>query len=283
MKLMLFLFIVLTVILTSVPAQAQGTLTLYDNFEAKSLDPTKWFGAESFGTGAIILESMRQIKTEPTFGYKGLDILNRVYGDTTSDNGTSEGLTRLLFLDGTNVTTIQAKVQVERFRVTVCAGNPSPSEARARIGGLYFNTGPRTPGSATNDVFACIMVRRLSNSLAAPDVLDVVAYAFHCSNQSCSNGTFMGTGTLGTVVLGQRVKLRITWDQANHQFIFQKGKKPEVILPYNPTTFPDTLPPGASNGGNKRLDVDQTVASCTSQPRPVAFMEAFFDDVYVNP
>jgi hypothetical protein len=81
------------------------------------------------------------------------------------------------------------------------------------------------------------------------------------------------------VSTGEWVKLRITWDQAGH-FIFQKGKSPEVSLSYSPLS--DTSPPGAEDGGLKRLDIYELVANCTSLPRPVGHIEVYFDDVSIN-
>lgn len=43
---------------------------------------------------------------------------------------------------------------------------------------------------------------------------------------------------------------------------------------------PDLLPPGVVD--SKRVDIAQVVADCTAEPRPVAFMEANFDNVFVN-
>ena len=49
-----------------------------------------------------------------------------------------------------------------------------------------------------------------------------------------------------------------------------------------PVELPDTRPPATSNGGNKALEFAHFIANCTVVPRPVALMEAFFDDVLIN-
>jgi len=284
MKLILSCTVVLIVILTGISSQAQEPLTLYDNFESKYLDPDLWFGSVETFTGGWVLESGRQIKTEPTYGYKGLTLLHRGYGSTDSDSGRATMRNRLYFSDGTKITTIQAKVQAKKVQVIGCTANPDPTYVEAHIGGLFFNTGTPTPGSALNDVFAAVSLIRLSDSTESLNVLEVIGYALHCTSANCSTYTWIGdTGeSLGTALVGQRVKLRITWDQANHRFVFQRGKTPEVYLPYDSVSFPDTSPPGSSFGGYKRLNVTDYVANCTSQPRPVGFIEVYFDDVYVN-
>jgi hypothetical protein len=259
-------------------------LALYENFNAisKILDPEKWFGSESYNAGDRGLESVRQIKLEPTYQYMGLNILNRAYGSTGSDSGTSFVFNRVFFRNGGNIDSIQATVQVRKVQVTGCTANPSETQALARIGGMFFNTGPRTPGDTTNDVWATIYVKRSSTSTDPSKVLQITADVVHCSNNGCSVATPIGTLDLGTVLLNKKVKLRITWDPQNDRFIFQKGKDLEVYIPYDTGTYPETFPPGAPGGGSKRLDVAQYVANCTTLTRPMGFMEAFFDNVYVN-
>ena len=285
MRCLLLCSIVLIVVLTGISAQAQvEPLVLYENFNAKSniLDPEKWFGSESYNAGDRGLESARQIKKEPLFQYMGLNIFNRTYGSTGSDSGVSFVFNRVFFRNGGNIDSIKATVQVKKVEVTGCTANPSESEAQARIGGMFFNTGPRTAGDTTNDVWASIYVKRSSTSTDPANVLEIIGEVSHCNNSGCSDATPIGTQDLGTVKLNKRVILRITWDPQNDRFIFQKGRDPEVYITYDPNIYPDSLPPGASAGGSKRLDVAQYVANCTTLPRPVGFMDVFFENVYVN-
>jgi hypothetical protein len=46
-----------------------------------------------------------------------------------------------------------------------------------------------------------------------------------------------------------------------------------------PYTVPDTTPPGIQV---KLLDAIHFVPNCTTTPRPMAFIDAMFDDVMVN-
>ena len=75
---------------------------------------------------------------------------------------------------------------------------------------------------------------------------------------------------------GEMVRLRVQWDRDNHRFIFQRDDDPEVLAPY---TVSDSAPPGIQV---KLLDALHFVPNCTATPRPVAFIEALFDDVMVN-
>ena len=278
--------VVLIVVLTGISAQAQvEPLVLYENFNATSkiLDPEKWCGSESYTAPDRGVESARQIKKEPTYGYMGLNIFNRVYGDTGSNSGVSTVYNRVIFRNGQNINSIKAQVQVKKVQATGCStGNPSVTRARARIGGFFFNTGPMTPDIATNDVWATVYVGRSSDSTDPSNVLEITAEVFHCTNSDCSTGTIIGTQDLGTVKLNKKVKLRITWDPQNDQFIFQKGSDHEVYITYDTATYPEAFSPGALYGGFKRLDVVDNVANCTSLPRTMGFMDAYFENVYVN-
>jgi len=285
MKCFLSCTVVLIVILTGISAQAQvEPLVLYENFNATSkiLDPEKWCGSESYTAADRGVESARQIKKEPTYGYMGLNILNRVYGDTGSDSGVSTVYNRVIFRNGENVNSIKATVQVKKVQATGCTANLSETKAQARIGGFFFNTGPRTADNATNDVWATIYVGRSSNSTDPSNVLEITGEVHHCTNINCYTGTLIGTQDLGTVKLGKKVTLRITWDPQNDRFIFQKGKDPEVYITYDTATYPESFSPGASYGGFKRLDVGDFVANCTGLPRTMGFMDVYFENVYVN-
>jgi hypothetical protein len=272
-------------ILTGISAQAQvEPLALYENFNAisKILDPEKWFGSESYNAGDRGVESVRLIKLEPTYQYTGLNILNRAYGSTGSDSGISFVFNRVFFRNGGEIDSVKATVQVKKVKVTGCTANPSETQAQARIGGFFFNTGPRTAGDTTNDVGAFISIDQSTISTSPSNVLEIKAEVYHCSNNGCTVATTIDSLDLGTVKLNKKVILRVTWDPQLDRFIFQKGQDPEVYITYDTATYPESFPPGAPSGGAKRLDVAQYVANCTSLPRPIGFMDVFFENVYVN-
>ena len=76
--------------------------------------------------------------------------------------------------------------------------------------------------------------------------------------------------------LVEMVRLRVQWDRDNHRFIFQRDDDPEVLVRY---TVSDSAPPGIQV---KDLAAEHHVPNCTATPRPMAFIEALFDDVMVN-
>jgi hypothetical protein len=288
MKLAFICGLVTILALASIPASAQVTLELYDNFQAKSklLNPIKWFGKEDSNPGVFALESNRQIKTEPLFGFKGVDILNRSYASQGSDNGNSAAYTRLVFVDGSTVSTIQATVLVKKSQATGCSAvNIFATSPRLRIGGGFFNAGTvaPTPGDQTNDVFAFITVGREFGSDNPANVLDIHGQVFRCGDANCSGANIIQIGDiadLGTVKVNKKVKLLVTWDPGADSFVFRVGNNPEVSIVY--TGNDDDFSPGTLNGGNKRLELYHQIPNCTSTPRPMAYMEAYFDNVMVN-
>jgi hypothetical protein len=264
----------------AIPAGAQAPLVLFENFEGKFFDPAKWFGTETAPSGMVILEGARQMKTEPTYQYRGLYLLDRAHANTANDSGASTALNRLFFTDGSNIRTIQASVQVKKLQNTLCATNTTPNIGRVRFGGFYFNTDIPTPGSSLNDVFAYVAVGRGSDSIEPANVLTLVGRVHLCIDASCFTTTPIGEVELGTVKVNQKVKLRITWDPDNDQFIFQKGKGEEFLVSYAPLS--DANPPGSPNGGNKRFEVQNILANCTDDVRPWGHIDAFFDNIYID-
>jgi hypothetical protein len=253
------------------PGNAVERLVPYDDFNATQIDPDKWFGIE-FGPkprGAST-EATRQIQDNR------LRLVYRAYGRTDSDRGRSRNEFLLMFHNSAAVTAIKATVQVTDAAATSCPGNPEATISWANIGGRFFGTAPSTPGSAANDVVANIRLVRRSDSTDPPDVLRVRSGVFHCANAVCTAGSPIHFQDLGPVKLGEMVRLRVQWDRDNHRFIFQRDDDPEVLAPY---TVSDSAPPGIQV---KLLDALHLVPNCTATPRPVAFIEALFDDVMVN-
>jgi hypothetical protein len=253
------------------PGNAEERLVPYDDFNATQIDPDKWFGGE-YGPEprSVSTEAIRQIQDNR------LRLVYRAYGRTDSDSGMSRNELGLFFHNSAAVTAIKATVQVTDAAATSCPGNPEATISWATLGGRFFGTAPSTPGSAANDVVANIRLVRRSDSTDPPDVLRVRSGVFHCADAVCTAGSPIHFQDLGPVKLGEMVRLRVQWDRDNHRFIFQRDDDPEVLAPY---TVSDSAPPGIQV---KLLEAVHLVPNCTATPRPVAFIEALFDDVMVN-
>jgi hypothetical protein len=271
MKIILSGCAVLLVVLLGVPGYTAERLVPYDDFNATHLDPDKWSGGE-YGVAfpSANMEAIRQIQDNR------LHLVYRSYGQTDSDSGRPRNELVLIFRNSAAVTAIQAAVQVTDVAATGCPGNPETTVAWAMLGGRFFGSATSTPGGEVNDMVAFIGVIRGSGSTAPPDVLQARSVVFLCANRPCTAGSELHSQDLGPVKRGERARLRVQWDRDNHRFIFQRDDAPEVFAPY---TVSDTAPPGLSV---KLLDAMHFVPNCTATPRPMAFIEAWFDDVLVN-
>ena len=119
-------------------------------------------------------------------------------------------------------------------------------------------------------------IQLASTSTDKPGILNVVGAVLQCNDSTCSSLTMLQSKTLGTIKVKGKTDLSIQWDKANHQFIFQFGKLAPVSAPY---AVSDTSPPGLNF---KDLRFRSLIANCTTEPRLVASLEAYFDNVFVN-
>jgi hypothetical protein len=271
MKAILSACAMLLTVLSGVPGYALESLVLYDDFNATHLDPNRW---SATGWGDASTEAIRKIQDHRLrLGY-------RSYAKTDSDRERLGHGQALFFPNPASITAIHATVQVADAMATSCRGNPKITQSGAYLSGFFFNTATPMPGSQVNDVLAGIRLVRNSDASEPPDVLRTQSFVWHCMEERGCDPldprTPLHWQDLGLVKLGEMSRLRVQWDRENHRFIFQRGGDPEVVAPY---TVSDTAP--ASNS-RKMVAITQVVANCTASPRPVAFIEVFFDDVMVN-
>jgi hypothetical protein len=263
MKVAAVLFVLLSAFLVCNAADAADWV-LYDNFNTKTINPSKWSGAE-WTSNQTVEENTRMIEKNT------LNLLTRFYGQTGLDTGVTNCSNLVRFANPKPIYGIKATVRVKGFSEVDCAANPTPSYARVRINGYFFNMGTSTPGSALNDVYALIGIRTNPE-----EELEVFARAWLCTNANCSASTEIGSLTLGTINLNKKTTLSLEWDQANNRFIFQQDNLAPVYINYD---YPDSSEPGMSL---KYLDAHGGAANCTNTPRPSVFVDAYFDDVYVK-
>ncbi len=252
------------------PARAVEPLQLYDDFNAALLNPDKWSGSQVVND-CQPEESVRQIN-----GNIRLRLTHRVYGSNASNSGAPACRFALNFSNPPAVTAIKATVKVKEVISTGCPANTSPTRARARLFGEFFNTGTPTPGSAVDDVVTFIALGRSSDSADPPDVLRVTAMVNHCLDADCDTTTQLDSLDLGTAPVETDVVLKMQWDPDNNRFIFQRDSDPEVFSSY---AVSDSASPGRNL---KRLDISNNVARCIMPPRPQAWTKAAVDDVFAN-
>jgi len=242
----------------------------YDDFNARLLNPAKWSGGET-DDARVNLENLRYIHGN------SLRLYSRGSAATKSSLGTRYGSNSLRFRNPNSITAIKASVQAKSATLTKCPANSNVSLVRARLGGTFFNAGPRISGDNTNDVLAQIRLERTSTSTDAPNVVRVRYKVSLCLDSNCFNASDLKSGEIGPPVkFGQKVALSLEWDKTTKRFIFRRDGL-EAVVNY---TVSDASTPGASF---KQLQVGHYVANCTSTTAPTAAMDAYFDDVYTNP
>lgn len=257
-----------------VPANSQAQLMLYDNFSSPSIDPSKWIGVDCDPTS--LRDTTRRVVTEESDSGNGLlHLFGAAYAFTNTDSGGTGCPFGLGFANPASVTDISFTVTVQKMVAIGCVTNSSPSIGSVELRARFFNT-ENPPTSQLGDVETVIGPSRVSTDTG--NQFTVVALYTRCDDSFCNSRTTLDYRVLGTVYPGQRARIRITWDQLNHRFIYRLNQQPEVISPY---TVSDVSAPFF--GPFRDIDITHVVPNCTTSPRPVVTADAYFGNVYVNP
>jgi hypothetical protein len=273
---LLFIFLVLFTCFFAValvpwaqsPTKASATvvqpLVLYDNFNGPQIDPAKWDDwANTFGMREAIRELSPPYQGQGNNGR--LRIFEKSYSWTGNDDSVDYGWFGLRFTNPASVTEISASITVNSASISECQTNPSTGVVRAGIHGRFFNYG----GQQDQDVGAEISLTRESSNPTGALRVD--------ADYASMDGTASQYQTLGYVSPGQTAKLRMKWDQPNHQFVFQLNESPLVFMNYG--SLPDTAPPFYAL---KVLQLVQGTPHCTTTPPANTVMDVYFDNLYVN-
>jgi hypothetical protein len=260
----------LVLLTIALPKAGVAQLSLYDNFNSKRIDPSKWIGEPSSPTGSDI--DRREVAAELVGeGNRRLHLLETVYSATIDDNGIGGTGFGLGFANPSKVTAVSFTLAVNQEASVGCPNSAAFGDAG--FFGDYFNPAGGQDGQ-TGDIVASIGISRLSTDSGTS--LDVNGSVSQCADSKCNNQTTLSFEDFGLAELGSTNTLSVKWDQPNHQFVFRVNKKPPVGLKY---TVPDGFPPGLTD---RSFFVFGSVPHCTTKPRPFASVEALFDDVYVN-
>jgi hypothetical protein len=242
-------------------APVVNPLVLYDNFNGRWIDPAKWNG--EMGT-ANSLELVRELW--PSYQGEGnnryLHMFERAYASEGTEEVDYDGV-GIRFKNPASIHEISFDVIVSSASVSGCQDNPNTGALQAEFWGSFFSY-------QGMDVWATISLVRDGTDARAPLRADAL---FNSDDWSIADYQ-----TLGYVRLGVPAKLRVKWDQANSQFIFQLNGGPPVIMAYG-SAIPNTDPP---NTQIKGLSVFQAIPRCPSTTRGSGVMDAYFDNVYVN-
>jgi hypothetical protein len=243
----------------------------YDNFnpmepnperatKIRGIDPARWADEQSGSR----LQSVREL------AFTRLRLMGKA--------DTGSGRLGLRFTNPSAVTAMEAKVRLNNAKARGCASPGfAGAESAVELTGRFFNAGTPTAGSARDDITASIRIVSRSTQVLGPGELRVEATVERCVDATCTARTRLSTHDLGLVHEGEVASLRVQWDAANHQFLFQRDRQPEVLSPYR---LVDTTPPGSPS---KAMVVTHALPTCPStDPRPLGYANAYLHDVFVN-
>jgi hypothetical protein len=244
------------------PAHALEGYTFWDNFDgAAAISPALWQGRER----------SRMIEGG------ALRMIQRDLGSQHSDAGLFSTSWSTQLRNPAAIGQLRATVTVSDFQVSGCAGNPTPSTVQARLMGFFFNAGPGVPTSRVNDVGALIRFKRDSNSADAAGLLRVEGVVVQCTTTDCNyDATLLGSVDLGIATVGQAAVLKLEWDAPNKRFNFLRDSNPVQRISYSAS---DALPPSTAY---RDLSTRMNLANCLAGARTEGYMDAKFDNVYVN-
>lgn len=286
MRILLGGIIFLFVCLVSISAQAQNSLVLYDDFNSEFMDIGKWTSSESRGVGVTLLETVRELHGNR------LLLVARAFGNTVPISsppippvpslGTRPGDVNSGFGVTQVFQTMKVSVKVSDVKVVGCPDfNATPTTARARLLGFYFNaTNPSaTPGNRIGDVLVQVRIQRSSNSTDKPQILEVWADVLRCTDQGCSFAVSDGKPSvlLGKIMLGQWATVQIDWDGGRY-FNLMLNKEPPVVyeIPSSWAVYPVSSPWNALGVSNR------LAANCPADERAMGYVEAEFDNLFVR-
>jgi hypothetical protein len=251
---------------TKANAPVVKPLVLYDDFNGRWIDPAKWRDWSD-------LQGVRHAVIDLSPSYQGagnnrrLRMFQRANSLTIGNQDVRWGWLGLQVPDPASITEISFVVLVNSAAISGCQSNPNTGGAWSGFVGRFFNYQGQEYGDA-GDVEVGLSVVRDGTDARVPLRVDA-----HYGSEDGSANEYQ---TLGFVPLGQTAKLRVKWDQPNHQFIFQLNQDPEVFMGY---TIPEMSPP---NIPIKALWVGRGTPDCTTTPLASTMMDAYFDNVYVN-
>ncbi len=270
--------VILSVIVAQAPkglAQAVTFPTLFDNFSADRIDPTRWplvnaRGHEmsvSQGNGRLFIElqAYGPVGTDPTFQPRGRVFIGMPDAAAAAARG------------------IQATINVKAFTVTGCGAVDDPSRVAARIIAVLFRDGanpnPSNPDDQTGVVEAVIQLQAFP--FLPPNTLAVSFFADRCGDSICSDAldVDLGFGRFQNTTTRQDVTVGIELDALNNRIIFTKDNETLQTISYPPTFVVNTDP--TQTRLNKAMNVRHRLETCPT--RAQGFMSALFAEFRTKP
>jgi hypothetical protein len=186
-------------------------------------------------------------------------------GSNTSNAGFAGAGLALATTQPLEVTALEVEAWVKALEIVGCPANPITSNGLpAQVSLNKFNDG--TPGAAsdaTGDHFGRLQLFRGSASTDPPGALQVQLVIFRCDNSTCSVVHSIPNGfvTFPTLVyVGDKVQLRLIWDETNARFVGRVNNGPDV-----PLAYPTALNQSPSRSPFANIQVFSSAANCLGQ------------------
>ncbi|HUM17702.1 MAG TPA: hypothetical protein VL086_18565 [Candidatus Nitrosotalea sp.] len=164
-----------------------------------------------------------------------------------------------------DVTRFDVETRVKNLELVGCPANPVASSVMpVQVTLNKFNDGtPGLPGDATGDHFGRIRLFRSSGLNDPPGALQVHLAIFRCDNPACSAAhslpdAFVALPTF--VYVGDKVRVRLIWDEANNRFVGGVNNGPDMSLAY-----PAGLNQAPARSPFANISVFSSAVSCLGQ------------------
>lgn len=254
--------ILMAALLASGVAHAAEAYKNYDTFTGTGpIDATRW----------TALERTREIRNGE------LVVVQREVGGTSSSTGVNGVSFGTLLSSPERVKQMRAKIRIDSYELSACAGNATPGAVVARMQATFFNTGIRQAGALTGDMLAQTGLRRRTSATGPSNELEIFANLLICSDPDCLAVQLVGSLVLGTTTLGTTHTMLMEWDPVAKLVRYSSNNGTSFqSIPY--TQFDGDHPGRLFRAVGTRVEAQ----NCTASPRPSGRLQAAFDNVFVN-
>lgn len=276
------------------PAMAElDPLEPYDGFDAKKIgdckkciDPTKWEGVER---GDYVGEISREVKS------KRAAFSVRAWGNKTQDEGTSNGINRMLLIDDSDtISGVCFTPRVKKYELNECPGNEDNSNVMVRYVGTAYDSDDTPAGNDLGVVYMGFDFTRSTEDDANdmhPKYFNATGWAVQCHDAQCTTldwSTADGLVDFGEFKTSNKTEFCVGYDPGDapgsHQLVFSAGDDVAPIMVGAADGLPpyvqDVIPEYAWHA------IETSVYAENCQPetggKVSAYIEADVDNVSVN-
>jgi hypothetical protein len=253
---------------------------LFDDFNAKRIDPGRWKVASTGADPNDALTRMAELSVEQTSGRLKMEIHSYGLDGGPGSGSGNQGQVWLNMAQGpANVARgVQVTARVEESETTGCIAS-STSRTAVSLNADLFRSGPNpyTYNNAENVVG--VMFDIVSRPTFPKNTVRIVYGVYMCTTPTCSDELRFGDGNFAAATVGEDITLGIELDTINNRVILTKSNEQIQSVSY-PETLIETFPP-ASGPMGKGIWIRQRLDMC---PTPAeAKLKVTFDNFRTAP